>query len=134
MTPVVSSNLLQSEISRGICAELRTVATSNNRDHPTRSLLSSPLASTINCSPGSQASLEVTYKDYSTGITLLLHVRATYIYFCSSRTSRSWWITQSTQHHRRGCNKPLQPNSSIYGAPPFTGNLCFVFGYAYFMC
>jgi len=22
----------------------------------------------------------------------------------SSRTSRSWWITQSTQHHRRGCN------------------------------
>ena len=24
--------------------------------------------------------------------------------FCSSRTSRSWWITQSTQHHRRGCN------------------------------
>ena len=23
---------------------------------------------------------------------------------CSSRTSRSWWITQSTQHHRRGCN------------------------------
>ena len=24
---------------------------------------------------------------------------------CSSRTSRSWWITQSTQHHRRGCNR-----------------------------
>ena len=23
---------------------------------------------------------------------------------CSSRTSRSWWITQSTQHHRRGFN------------------------------
>ena len=22
----------------------------------------------------------------------------------SSRTSRSWWITQSTQHHWRGCN------------------------------
>jgi len=22
----------------------------------------------------------------------------------SSGTSRSWWITQSTQHHRRGCN------------------------------
>ena len=27
-----------------------------------------------------------------------------HIYFCSSRTSRSWWITQSTQRHRRGCN------------------------------
>ena len=40
-------------------------------------------------------------------ITLLLLVRATYIYFCSSRTSRSWWITQSTQHHRRGCNSRL---------------------------
>jgi len=25
-------------------------------------------------------------------------------FFCSSRTSRSWWIPQSTQHHRRGCN------------------------------
>ena len=23
---------------------------------------------------------------------------------CSSRTSRSWWITHSTQRHRRGCN------------------------------
>jgi len=34
--------------------------------------------------------------------TLLLLVRATYIYSCSSRTSRSWWITHSTQ--RRGCN------------------------------
>jgi len=28
-----------------------------------------------------------------------------YIYWCySSRISCSWWITQSTQHHRRGCN------------------------------
>ena len=37
-------------------------------------------------------------------ITLLLLVRATYAYCCSSRTSRSWWITHSTQRHRRGCN------------------------------
>jgi len=37
-------------------------------------------------------------------ITLLLLVRATYIFCCSSRTSRSWWITQSTQRQRRGCN------------------------------
>jgi len=30
---------------------------------------------------------------------------ALHIWWCySSLTSRSWWITQSTQHHRRGCN------------------------------
>jgi len=29
---------------------------------------------------------------------------APHTYIFSSRTSRSWWITQSTQHHRRGCN------------------------------
>ena len=62
-----------------MCAELRTVAASNNRDHPTRSLSSSPLASTINCSPGSQALWEVTHQDHSIEITLLLLVRATYI-------------------------------------------------------
>jgi len=45
-----------------------------------RSLLSSPLASTINCSPGSQASSKGTHQDHSTGITLLLLVRATYMY------------------------------------------------------
>jgi len=62
-----------------MCAELRTVAASNNRDHPTRSLSLSPLASTINCSPGSQALLEVTHQDHSSGFTLLMLVRATYI-------------------------------------------------------
>jgi len=100
----VSITLLRSEIPSGMCAKLRTVAASNNRDHPTRPLSPSLLASTINCSPGSQTSLEVTHQDHSIGITLLLLVRATHIYFCSSRTSRSWWITQSTQRHRRGCN------------------------------
>jgi len=55
------------------------VAASNNRHHPTRSLSSSPLASTINCSQASQALLEVTHQDHSIGITLLLFVRATYI-------------------------------------------------------
>jgi len=53
--------------SRAACAQLRTVAASNNRDHPTRSLSSSPLAGTINCSPGSQALLEVTHQDHSIG-------------------------------------------------------------------
>ena len=73
--------LLRSEIPSGMCAKLRTVAASNNRDHPMRSLSSSLFASTINCSPDSQALLEVTHQDHSIGITLLLLVRATYIYF-----------------------------------------------------
>jgi len=30
---------------------------------------------------------------------------ALHIWWCySSRTSCLWWITQSTQHHQRGCN------------------------------
>jgi len=33
---------------------------------------------------------------------------ALHIWWCySSRTSRSWWITHSTQYHRRGCNTSL---------------------------
>jgi len=106
--PEVALIVLRSEILSGMCAKLRTVAASNNKDHPTRSLSWSPFASTINCSPISQALLEVTHQDHSIGITLLLLVRATYKYFCSSRTSRSWRIIKSTQHHRRGCNnRPL---------------------------
>jgi len=35
-------------------------------------------------------------------IALSLLVRATYKWCYSSRTSRSWWITHSTQSHRRG--------------------------------
>ena len=91
--------------SRAACAQSfarwqqATIAITR-RDHS----MSSPLASTINCSPGSQALTEVTHQDHSIGITLLLLVRATYIYFCSSRTSGSWWIIQSTQHQQRGCN------------------------------
>jgi len=41
-------------------------------------------------------------------ITLLLLVRATYMWCCSSRTSRSWWITHLTQRQRSGCNIKLQ--------------------------
>jgi len=40
---------LRSEIPSGMCAKLRTVAASNNRDHPTRSLSSLPLGNTVNC-------------------------------------------------------------------------------------
>jgi len=39
-------------------------------------------------------------RDHVSQSLLLLLVRATLIYFCSSRTSHSWWITQSTQHHQ----------------------------------
>ena len=46
----------------------------------TRSLLPSPLVSTINCSLASQALLEVTNQDHSIGSTRLLLVRATYIW------------------------------------------------------
>ena len=113
--------LLRSESPSGKCAKLRTVAASNSRDHPRRSLSSSPLASTINCSPGSQVLLEVTHQDHYIGITLLLLVRATYIYFCSSRTSRSWWITQSTQHHRRGSNNIP---SFLQRTTPIARSLC----------
>jgi len=42
------------------------------------------------------------YRSCSKSLFLLL-TRSTHTYFCSSRTSRSWWTTQSTQHPRRGC-------------------------------
>jgi len=65
--------LLQSEIPSGMCAKLRTVAASSNRDHA--------------C-------------NLSYYCLLALH-----IWWCDSLgTSRSWWITLSTQHHRKGCN------------------------------
>ena len=77
--------LLRSESPSSMCAKLRTVAASNNRDHEPQSLL-------------------------------LLLVHATYIYCCSSRTSRSWWITRLTQRHPRGCTiipSFLQRSASI---------------------
>jgi len=37
-------------------------------------------------------------------ITLILLVRVTYTWCYSSRTSRLWWITHTTQRHQRGCN------------------------------
>ena len=47
-----------------------------------------------------QATIEFTCHDHSV-IACSHHIC---VWCCSSRTSRSWWITQSTQHHRRGCN------------------------------
>jgi len=55
-------------------------------------------------------------------ITLLLLVRASYMYgCCSSRTSRSWGIAQSTQRHRRGCNNIP---SFIQRTAPIARSLC----------
>ena len=43
-------------------------------------------------------------RDHPTG-SLYCCLFAPHRYGCySSRTSRSWWIAHSTQHHRRGCN------------------------------
>jgi len=72
--------MLRLESPSGMCAKLHTVAASNNRHHPTRSLSSSPLASTSNCSPASQALFEVHHQDHSIGITLLQLVRAMYMW------------------------------------------------------
>ena len=47
---------------------------------------------------------------------------ALHIWWCySSRTSRSWWIIQSTQHHRRGCNKTIK----IHYLSLVPSSLCF---------
>ena len=43
-------------------------------------------------------------RDHASQSLLFLLAHATHIYFCSSHTPRSWWITQSTQYHGRDCN------------------------------
>jgi len=47
-----------------------------------------------------QATIEFTCHDHS----IIACSRHIHVWCCSSRTSRLWWITQSTQHHRRGSN------------------------------
>ena len=65
--------VMWSEIPSGMCAKIRTMAASNNRDHA---------------------------RNLSYYCLLALD-----IWWCySSRTFRSWWIKQSTQHYQRGCN------------------------------
>ena len=60
-------------------------------------------AYTQSFAPWQQATIEFTCHDHS--VIACSHHK--YVWCCSSRTSRSWWITQSTQHHRRGCNNTL---------------------------
>ena len=85
--------LLRSEIPSGIWwAKLRTVAASNNRVHMPWSLCYCLFAPHIS-----------------------------YVWCCSSRTSRSWWITQSTQHYRKGCNNIP---SFLQRTAPIARSLC----------
>ena len=60
-------------------------------------------------------------RDHVSQSLLLLLARSTHTYFCSSRTSRSWWITQSMQHHRRGCNNIP---SILQRTAPIARSLC----------
>jgi len=116
--------VLRSEIPSGMCAKLRTVAASNNRDLPTMSLSSSPFASTINCSPGSQALLEVTHQDHSIRITL----RVRYCYVQSFTALVSPEITRH-DHSIIACSRhvhiflffahiPIVVNHTINATPP----------------
>jgi len=48
-------------------------------------------------------------------ITLIACSRHIYVWCCSSRTSHSWWITQSTQHHQRGCSNAIDRLINLFG-------------------
>ena len=67
--------------------------------------------------PWQQATQEFTCHDNSI-IACSHHI---YVWCCSSRTSRSWWITQSSQHHRRGCNNIP---SFLQQTTPIAHSLC----------
>ena len=87
MCEASSCPVLRSEIPSSMCAKLRTMAASNNRDHA---------------------------RNISYYCLLALH-----IWWCySSRTSRSWWITQTTQYHQGGCNYLRLVASLIDLCPP----------------
>ena len=64
-----------------------------------------------------QGTIEFTCHDHS----IIACSRHVYLWCCSSRTSRSWWITQSTQHHRRGCNNIP---SFLQRTAPIARSLC----------
>ena len=58
-----------------------------------------------------QATIEFTCHDHS----IIACSRHIYVWCCSSRTSRSWWITHLMQHHRRGCNNTKLDSKSRSG-------------------
>jgi len=98
--------VLRAKIPRGMCAKLRTVAESNNRNLPMRSLYYCYFVPAISyyCYFYAKASHcgSKQQKSSHSMITQSLLVRATNTYFCSSRASRSWWITQTTQRNTTG--------------------------------
>ena len=92
-----------------MCAELRTVAASNNRDHPTRSLSSSPLASTINCSPGSQVLMRSLTKITPAGsLFYCLFAPHTYIFVLPAHPVRG------ESHNQRNANGELQQHPLLF--------------------
>jgi len=93
----------------------------------TSPLLSPSLASTINCSLASEALLEVTHQDYSIGITVLLLVRATYIWvlfftqipFVVNRACTAM-PTEMLQHHfgsYHACEQKVWPILQVLQTP-----------------
>ena len=79
--------LLRSESPSGKCAKLHPVAPNSNKDHPTRSLSSSPRGSTVMSelftttrSTSIVGSHSPRIRDHSIAMTLLMLVHATYIW------------------------------------------------------
>ena len=85
--------LLRSDIPSGICAKLR-------KQWNSHAMITLRVRCCYVQSLTSLVSPEITRHDHS----IIACSRHIYEWCCSSRTSRSWWITHSTQHHRRGCN------------------------------
>jgi len=76
--------------------ELGTTSTSWSQHHFVA--IRNPVWHVRKASHWQQATIEITWQDHSI-IACSRHM------YCSfPRTSRSWWITHSTQHHRRDCN------------------------------
>jgi len=76
-----------------------------------------------------QAATEFTCHGHSI-IACSCHI---YEWCCSSRTSRWWWITQSTQHHRRGCSKAIEKHDKCTRTDSAVGTSmvvkCFLLAY-----
>ena len=87
--------MLRSKRQGGKCAKFHIVAATNNRDLTPRSLFVYAIRSVQSLvSPEINTPRSLHYCLFTP------HIHGC----CSSRTSRTWWITHSTQRHRRGCN------------------------------
>jgi len=70
--------LLRSKSLSGMCAKLHSVSASNNRDHEITLVVT--ISKYYQLFTSFTNIIDVTHQDHSTGITLLLLVRATYIW------------------------------------------------------